>query len=213
MLSPGALETGGFYTFGGSWSEQTNQGISFLTSKTDITESVSRLKTAELGGAVLLIWEVWSRTAYNRSEYMVVDTNGAVLQSEASLAYHYGLPFADDLQVINGKAVAYVGSRENQLVRLEFCYQNCAVPNEPDTTSGPGTGAGTQPPGDAGTQPPGDLTCLAISNTAIVSDTSNGAQNDFGNYLDVGPLIGLFPFLDSTYTPDSICNPVPLSNV
>ena len=146
VLSPGANETGGFYTFGGGWSDQMNRGVSFLTSKTEVTDSVSRLKTAQLGGAVLLFWEVWSRTAYNKSECMIVDTNGAVLQSQTSLAYPVMLPFADDVVVINGKAVAYAGSPEQQLVRYEFCHQGCDSPRATSTTNAsPGGG---EPGGD-----------------------------------------------------------------
>ena len=45
----------------------------------------------------LRIWEVWARDSYNRSECMVVDTDGAVLQSETPMAYPFPLPFADDV--------------------------------------------------------------------------------------------------------------------
>ena len=150
VLSPGANETGGFYTFGGGWSDQMNRGVSFLTSKTEVTDSVSRLKTAQRGGAVLLFWEVWSRTAYNKSECMIVDTNGAVLQSQTSLAYPVMLPFADDVVVINGKAVVYAGSPEQQLVRYEFCHQGCDSPRATAATSTTNASPGGGEPGGDG---------------------------------------------------------------
>ncbi|CAE7430262.1 nup98 [Symbiodinium natans] len=177
VLSPGAEETGGFYTFGGGWSTQTNRGISFLTSKTDVAESVSRLKTAELGGAILLIWEVWSRTAYNRSECMIVDTDGAVLQSETLLTYPLQLPFADDVMVIDGKMVAYVGSPEQQLVRLEFCYQGCDAPLSLGTTSTVNPTGSSGNPGDSSSSG-GELARLSmalfllLAGLAAVKDTS-----------------------------------------
>jgi len=138
VLSPGAVESGGFYTFGGTWSEQENRGISFLTSKTDAAESVSRLKTAQVNGLILLVWEVWSGTSYKRSEYMVVDQDGAILQPEASLAFPMKLPFADDVHLRSGKAVAYVGSSTKQLVRFEFCTEGCELPAATTTTGADG---------------------------------------------------------------------------
>lgn len=66
ILSAGEEERGGFYTFGGTWSEQLNRGITFLTSYTDVSESVSRPKTAKLENSIVLLWEVWG-TSYNRT--------------------------------------------------------------------------------------------------------------------------------------------------
>ena len=66
ILSAGEEERGGFYTFGGTWSEQVNKGITFLTSYTDVKETVSRPKTAKLENGIVLLWEIWG-TSYNRT--------------------------------------------------------------------------------------------------------------------------------------------------
>ncbi|CAK9013953.1 Nuclear pore complex protein Nup98-Nup96 [Durusdinium trenchii] len=110
VLSPGEEEIGGFYTFGGSFSEQTNRGISFLTSYTDLSQSVSRLKTAAINGQIVLLWEIWSSSSYNRTEFMVIDTKGQIQGSWplTSLSFPFELPFADDVVVKNGRVVTYV---------------------------------------------------------------------------------------------------------
>ncbi|CAJ1394400.1 unnamed protein product [Effrenium voratum] len=140
VLSPGEVETGGFYTFGGGWSEQTNQGISFLTSYTEMTMSVSRLKTMPLGENILLLYELWSATAYTRSQFMVVDTSGNVVRSATDLATSLKLPFADQVVASNGRAVAYVGTKDNWLVRYELCVGSSCEASGAGGTPSPGTG-------------------------------------------------------------------------
>merc|ERR1719424_37210 len=48
VKSTSATETGGFFTFGGTWSKQENKGIKFLTSFTSENQCVSRPKTARI---------------------------------------------------------------------------------------------------------------------------------------------------------------------
>ena len=50
VMSKGPAETGGFYTFGGTWSAQANEGIEWLTANTDdMGRNIARVKTARLG--------------------------------------------------------------------------------------------------------------------------------------------------------------------
>lgn len=138
VLSLGPVETGGYYSFGGGWMNQTNKGINFLTNQTDIKASVSRPKTAVLPtGSILLLWELWSATDFNRSKYMVVDQNGAVLHSEDSIDYPLRLPIADDLTTVGGHAVGYAGTMDGQIVRYEICVDGKCRAASPGVTMSP----------------------------------------------------------------------------
>ncbi|HNM06399.1 MAG TPA: hypothetical protein PKK05_25995, partial [Leptospiraceae bacterium] len=70
VISSGEDEKGGFYSFGGTFSEQENKGIKWLTGYSNPEkENVSRAKTAELkDGSVLAVWEVWTKNSYVRTE-------------------------------------------------------------------------------------------------------------------------------------------------
>ena len=87
-------EYGGFYTYGGGWSEQKNEGILWLTSfgsppdegSENIDENVVRLRTAHLGqDKNLVIFEVWSANTYVRTMLMLVANNGTVSFSSSDL--------------------------------------------------------------------------------------------------------------------------------
>ncbi|CAJ1358874.1 unnamed protein product [Effrenium voratum] len=142
VLSPGENEDGGYYSEEGIWQARSNRGVSFLTSKADLAESVSRLKTAHLGGSILLLWEVWS-DVHQRNEFMIVNAQGEPELAEAALAFPFNLPFADDLLIVNGKAVAYVGDPANWLVRFEFCYQDCDPPRSSGSSTSSDGGSTT----------------------------------------------------------------------
>lgn len=129
VLSAGPNETGGFYSFGGGWTNQLNQGISFLTSYSSADLSVSRLKTVRLApGKLLLYWELWSATAYGRSQLMVVDDAGQVVLPVLDLGFALRLPIADDPRVLGNRTVFYTGTPEGSLARYELCVQDgCPV--------------------------------------------------------------------------------------
>lgn len=137
VLSPGAEESGGFYTFGGSWKKQKNVGVSFITSETEMEQSVSRLKTAVLGsGQILLLFEIWSATKYNRSEYLIVDGNGTIQVPQAPVGHNFQLPFADNPILVNGHVVTYAGTAQGHLVRYEMCATgSCPGPATTTTTT------------------------------------------------------------------------------
>lgn len=162
VLSPGEEEIGGFYTFGGSFSEQTNRGISFLTSYTDLSQSVSRLKTAAINGQIVLLWEIWSSSSYNRTEFMVIDTKGQIQGSWplTSLSFPFELPFADDVVVKNGRVVTYVGTDGSKgsspsLARFELCLgstceQITGTTGTTDSGGGSDGGQSTSAAGNSG---------------------------------------------------------------
>ena len=81
VLSTGATETGGFYTFGGTWRAQENKGVVWLTDFTppaqnaamDSWEAATRIKCARVkDDSIIMIYEVWSATSYIRTgEFLV----------------------------------------------------------------------------------------------------------------------------------------------
>jgi len=86
VLSAGAEEKGGFYTFQGKWSEQRNKGIGWLTAYSTTDKNASRLRVAPLpDGQVLLMWEEWSGAAYLGTYAMKVDGSGSKQGSTISL--------------------------------------------------------------------------------------------------------------------------------
>lgn len=171
VLSPGQEERGGFYTFGGRWSEQVNRGISFLTTYQDLSQSVSRLKTAVLNDKIVLLWEVWSGSSYNRTEFMVIDMDGQVIRPVTTLAFNFQLPFADDVMVKDGKIVAYVGTDASKsggnpsVARYEVCVGNCEMP------SGTSGNIDSGSSGSSGSTGSGDTSSTA----AMPEMTSSGA--------------------------------------
>lgn len=119
-----------------------NRGIIWLTNYTSTSESVTRMKTAPLqGGRVLLYWEIWSRTTYQRSELMIVDSEGHPVKGPWVIPTPVALPYSDDLGTRGGSStVAYTGYcdyvcegqhyRGTQECRKENCrlirYELCA---------------------------------------------------------------------------------------
>eukprot|EP00439_Symbiodinium_sp_Y106_P013169 s2246_g1.t3 len=175
VLSPGDVENGGFFDEDGQWQNLTNRGVSFLTSRTDMDESLSRVKTAELNGSILLFWEVWSGELYKRNEFMVVNAAGELEHAETALQFPFQLPFADDILVINGKAVAYTGDPGSWLVRYEFCYQNCDPPRSPNDASSATSTASTTPSTGSGS----GTTSVDSSTTSV--DGSTMSMNSPGS--------------------------------
>ena len=107
-LSSGPVEKGGFYTFGGGWSAQENQGVVWLTNHKTVQRNVCRPKTARLQkDAILLVYEIWTGTTYVQTEYMVVDDSGRGVQAKTVLdgAHHLRVAPTDDLVVVDGLAV------------------------------------------------------------------------------------------------------------
>lgn len=95
----GAAETGGFYTFGGGWSEQRNRGIVWLTAYQDKSqENVSRLRTVKLAdGNLLLLWEKWTPDAYVNTYAIKVDEAGNALSQAIALGSYARINRRDDV--------------------------------------------------------------------------------------------------------------------
>lgn len=76
ILSDGPVKEGGFFCFNGNWTKLTNKGVKFLTNFTG-EENVSRLKATSLGNKSFLIFEVWTKTTYMNTQYMIVEADGS----------------------------------------------------------------------------------------------------------------------------------------
>jgi hypothetical protein len=76
-LTPGDLETGGYYDFGGTWTDLEHEGIQWVTNFVSLSDSVSRLKVVEIpGDLILLLFEIWTPDDYGHTAYIIVDKDG-----------------------------------------------------------------------------------------------------------------------------------------
>mmetsp|Transcript_15175 Transcript_15175/g.38539 ORF Transcript_15175/g.38539 Transcript_15175/m.38539 type:complete len:522 (+) Transcript_15175:1145-2710(+) len=139
ILSDGPVEVGGFYSFGGTWSDQQNKGVVHLTNYESMEHSVSRLKTARISAnRVLLWWELWSESDYVETQFMLVDDAGSVVKPITKINFPARLAIQDDIRVVGSNIVAYAGSAEGHLVRFDLCLRNSghevALPHDNDET-------------------------------------------------------------------------------
>jgi len=131
-------EFGGFYNYGGTWSEQRNDGILWLTSfgsppdegSVDLDENVVRLRAAHLGtNKNLVIFEVWTGTTYLRTMLMLVADDGTVAHGPTECPLPMRLGPADELVVVSASdgvaniAVGYsgvAGSPSNPAILVRY---------------------------------------------------------------------------------------------
>ncbi|MDF1546981.1 MAG: hypothetical protein P1P88_04120 [Bacteroidales bacterium] len=124
ILSKGISESGGFYTFGGRWSEQRNTGVQWLTSYRDKSiASAANLKAAKLSdGNILLIWEKYAIDGYNYkylSTYtMKIDKDGKDLSGAIDIGNHVRLNRRDEPLVIGNKVILASGSKAEKKLEL-----------------------------------------------------------------------------------------------
>mmetsp|Transcript_95922 Transcript_95922/g.213440 ORF Transcript_95922/g.213440 Transcript_95922/m.213440 type:complete len:722 (-) Transcript_95922:18-2183(-) len=99
----------------------SHTGLNYITDHSSKGESASRLKTFKLSsGRVLISYEIWTPSKYDRTELMELDKDGNVVRGKWDTCEHMRLPPADDTFVRNGKGIAYAGSDEG-LIRYEIC--------------------------------------------------------------------------------------------
>lgn len=120
VLSSGAVETSGFYTFGGTWSTQRNKGVVWLTSYLNKNLSnVSRLKAVKLSeNKILLLWERWTPTGYVNTYCMKVDSLGNVLNTAVALGAHVRLNRSDDAFVDGNNVYLVSGNKAERKLEL-----------------------------------------------------------------------------------------------
>lgn len=120
ILTPGPVEAGGFYTFGGDWSGQRNKGVVWLTTYTNsAAANASRVKAVSIGeNRILVLWESWTPTSYINTHAMIVDSLGNLVKRSITLGAHVRLSRTDDPFVI-GKSV-YIASGNQLESRAEL---------------------------------------------------------------------------------------------
>lgn len=111
VLSRGKSETGGFYTFGGRFSEQRNAGVVWLTNYRSKKQASARnLKIAKLpNNKVVLVWETVSqegyRTQYENTYAMAIGPDGKVITPPVALGEHVRFNRRDKLLVVGNKVL------------------------------------------------------------------------------------------------------------
>ncbi|MCR9250336.1 MAG: hypothetical protein NXI20_07915 [bacterium] len=119
VLSKGISESGGFYTFGGRWSEQENKGISWLTKYNDSeTSNVSRLKALKYKNEILLFWEQWTPFKYVSTFMMKVDLNGKPKGAPIDLGTHLRLNRRDEPIIMNGRVIFLSGNKNDSKLEV-----------------------------------------------------------------------------------------------
>ena len=120
ILSDGISETGGFYTFGGWWSNLSNEGINWLTNYTDMnTENAARLKSAKLpNGDIVILWESWKNYDYLSTSMMVIDANGNVKLGAQTLPTQVRLSRRDNLIVKNNSVIIFSGDKTDKKLEI-----------------------------------------------------------------------------------------------
>lgn len=120
VLSQGITETGGFYTFNGTWSAQQNLGVVWLVNylNKDV-KNASRLKAVKLAeNKVLLLWEAWTPSSYVNTYAIVVDSLGNKLSTALTLGSHIRLNPGDDPLVIGNNVYLVSGDKTESKLEL-----------------------------------------------------------------------------------------------
>jgi len=164
VLTSGITETGGFYTFGGSWTEQRNTGVVWLTDYKDKNqENVSRLKIVKLNdSSMLLLWEKWTPDTYVNTYAMKIDGSGKKLTEPIELGNHVRLNRRDDLWVIGNVLYLIVGDKKMGkldliVFQLKSTTTTTTTGTSTTTTSGTGTASTTSSSTGSSSDP---LTCI-----------------------------------------------------
>jgi len=124
VLSKGITESGGFYTFGGRWSEQRNTGVNWLTNyKTKSIESAVNLKAIKLKDEnILLLWEKHAINGYNSQYFstfmMKIDKNGKKLSEQIDIGSHVRLNRRDELLRIDNEIYLVSGNKKEKKLEL-----------------------------------------------------------------------------------------------
>jgi hypothetical protein len=120
ILSKGAAEKGGFYTFGGTWSKQRNTGVIWLTGYSKRNrENASRVKAVGLrNDTALLIWEKWTPDRYVETHAMKIDRNGKILKGPVALGSQVRLNRRGDAWAIGNKVYLLAGDSVTKSLEL-----------------------------------------------------------------------------------------------
>lgn len=120
LVSKGLTETGGFYTFGGAWSEQRSTGVVWLTHYTQEQGiSARHIKTAALpNGTILILWQANHQNDQPTSWAMTVTPDGKQIQKPFKLPQKVELNRRDALMVDGNRMYIASGDREEKKLEL-----------------------------------------------------------------------------------------------
>jgi hypothetical protein len=120
IVSKGISEKGGFYTFGGNWSEQKNDGIVWLTKYMNPDKETAKfLKTARLeNGNFLFLWELWAGSKYQKTLAQITDKDGNSLGQQIELGNNVRLNRRDDLLVKSKQVLLFSGNPLEQKLEM-----------------------------------------------------------------------------------------------
>ncbi len=120
VLTKGVIESGGFYSFGGGWSEQRNSGLVWLTNYRDVAaESAMHIKALGLGdGSILIMWEKMAGANYIATYAARADANGNILTPPFELGSHVRLHRRDNPLVIENRVYIASGDATEKMLEL-----------------------------------------------------------------------------------------------
>ncbi|ALG67862.1 hypothetical protein [Beggiatoa leptomitoformis] len=120
ILTDGLTETGGFYTFNGTWSPQRNTGVVWLTNYQDKTQAnVSRLKSVKLNdGNILLLWELWTDSQYVNTYMLKISEQGQKRSDIIALGTEVRLNRTDDILVNDNTVYIVNGNKSEKKLEL-----------------------------------------------------------------------------------------------
>jgi len=120
VLTKGITESGGFYTFGGVWSEQRNSGVVWLTNYREAAaESATHIKALGLGdGSILIMWEKMAGANYINTYAARSDADGNMLTPPFELGSHVRLHRRDSPLVVGNRVYIASGDASDKMLEL-----------------------------------------------------------------------------------------------
>ena len=118
VLSNGISEKGGFYTFGGKWSPQKNNGVVWLTKYQSAEQKAQHLKTVGLAnGKILFVWELQTETD-RKTFALITNSKGKTISDVIDLGANVNLQRRDEPLVIGNKVIFAGGNQTDQVLEL-----------------------------------------------------------------------------------------------
>lgn len=119
VLTKGKTESGGFYTFGGTWSKQRNAGVVWLTDyKKSAKENVRHIKTIKSGQNIIILWEKWQNGSYVETYAMKTSFSGEVMIKAVKLGGHVRLARRDDPFIYGNRILIAGGDSKSKMLEL-----------------------------------------------------------------------------------------------
>jgi hypothetical protein len=119
ILSKGISEKGGFFTFGGKWAPQQNNGVVWLTQYNSPDQAARHLKTVKLPNKnILFVWELWKSYDYEKTFALIVDPSGKKVSDFIELGSNVRLHRRDEPLVIGKKIIFAGGSQADSMLEL-----------------------------------------------------------------------------------------------